>query len=256
MPGFEEDREYFNGGAKAKKLEPVSKTNEGLVSFAKVFLYMFIYLVITGVVAFGVGYIIASSYAKAVAEGGDGNAVLTTYLGVMIGAAIAMFIMVIIINFVVLRGKHSVLVPSIIYALLVGVLLSTFTIFVDWKLIGMAFGITAGVFGVMALIALISKGNMAPLGMLGIGLLLGGGILALANLFARSDAIGWAVSFIIFAAIMFITMFDVWNIKKICERGAMNSNISYYCAFIMYVDFINIFIRVLYYLIIIFGNKK
>ena len=120
----------------------------------------------------------------------------------------------------------------------------------------MAFGITSGIFLLMGLIALVSKGNFAPLGMLGFGLLLGSGILVLANWLIGSTTIWWIVSFVIFAAVMFIAMFDVWNVKKITERGAADRNISFYCAFVMYTDFINVFIRILYFLLIIFGNKK
>lgn len=254
MPGFEEDRDYFNGGGtKAKKLKPVTATNDGtLVNFAKVFLYMFIYLAITGAVAFGLGYWIWSSYVNS----GYTDEIPTLYLGLIIGSAVAMVILMLVINFIVIRGKHSVLVPSILYSIFVGVLLSTFTIFMDWKVIGIAFGITAGVFALMSLIAFLTKGNMWPLAILGIGLIFGGGLLALINVLMGSTVIMWAVTFIIFAAIMFIAMFDVWNVKKICEQGSMSKNLSYYCAFIMYVDFINIFIRVLYFVALIMGKSK
>jgi hypothetical protein len=120
----------------------------------------------------------------------------------------------------------------------------------------MAFGITAGVFLLMGLIATFTRGNLAPLGMMGFGLILGAGVIALVNWFIGSSTLYWIVSFAIFAALMFITMFDIWNIKKITENGAGDRNISYYCAFIMYVDFINIFIRILLYLVIIFGKSK
>ena len=259
MPGFEEDRDYFNqdGSAKAKKLRPVSAVNtSGALSFAKVFLYMFIYLAITAAVAFGVGYIISTSYNNAVAAGGSGDDVLIPYLGILIGSGVALLIMTLVINFVIIRGKHSVLVPSIIYSLIVGLLFSALTIFVDWKIMGMAFGITSGIFLIMSLIAIFTKGNMRPLGMMGIGLFLGAGTLALVNFLLRSSTLYWIVSFAIFAALMFITMFDIWNIKKITEQGSMDRNISYYCAFVMYVDFINIFLRILYFLLIIFGKNK
>ena len=258
MPGFEEDRDYFNSnGTKTKTVKPQrTLTSSGTLSFAKVFLYMCMYLAITAAVAFGIGYIIFTSYNKAIAGGGSGEEVLTPYLGVLIGAAIAMIIMMLVTNFVIIRGKRSVLVPSIIYSVLVGVLFSALTIFVDWRVIGLAFGITSGVFLIMGVIALFTKGNLAPLGMMGFGLLLGGALLALFNWIIGSSTLYWIVSFVIFAAIMFITMFDIWNVKKITENGAADRNISFYCAFIMYVDFINIFIRILYFLIIIFGKNK
>ncbi len=261
MPGFEEDREYFQGGqTKAKKLRPVKeKANNSTLSFAKVFGYMFMYLAITAAVAFGLGYFISKSYVDqygSTYKFSVGGPIGNLYLGLIIGAAVGMIIMTIVIQFVFIKGKHSVLVPSIIYSILVGVLFSTFTIFFDWKLIGMAFGITCGTFLIMSLIATFSKGNFAPLAIVALGILIGIVPLTLINLFFFNQTLYWVISFAIFAAIMFITMFDIWNIKKITERGEMDRNLSYYCAFTMYVDFINIFIRILYFLALIYGNKK
>lgn len=231
-----------------------NKTGSGVLSFAKVFFYMFIGLAITTGVAFGVGYI----FLGALWNGADSQVIANAYIGTMIASAIALLILTFVIQFVFLKGKHSILVPAILYCVLMGTLLSTFTILLEnnYWLLGMAFGITSGIFLLMTLIAVISKGNMSPLLMVGIGLLIGSGVLALVNWFVGSSMIMWIVSFAIFAAIMFITIFDIWNIKKICERGAMTNNLALYCAFTLYVDFIYILIRILYFLILIFGRRN
>ena len=225
------------------------KSRSGSLSFAKIFLYMFLGLALTTGVAFGVGAILVYSCPNF-------ETFYNVYLGLMIGSAVAIIIMTLIINLVFMRGKHSILVPAIIYCVLMGVLLSSFPIFIDWWLLGMAFGITCGIFLLMTIIAVLTKGNMSPLLMLGIGLLIGSGILALINLLMASPMLYWIVSFAIFAAMMFITMFDIWNIKKITERGEMTTNLELYCAFTLYVDFIYILIRVIYFLIIIYGKSK
>lgn len=92
--------------------------------------------------------------------------------------------------------------------------------------------------------------------MLGFGLLMGSGILILVNLLMHSSTLYWVISFAIFAAMMFITIFDIWNIKKITERGEMSTNLELYCAFTLYVDFIYILIRIIYFLILIYGKSK
>ena len=53
---------------------------------------------------------------------------------------------------------------------------------------------------------------------------------------------GWA--YIVIAAI------DTFNIKRILSNGENSSNLTLYCAFMMYSDFISIFIRVLYILLL------
>ena len=258
MSRFDGDDNYFGqqdtSGTRARRIHPVrDTTTSGLADFGKIFLYMFMYLAITTAVAFGVGYAISASFA---ASGGTDETIPALYLALLIGSAIGMFILMFVIQFIVIRGRHSVLVPSIIYAILVGVLFSCLTIFVDWRIMGLAFGITAGIFLLMGLIAIFTRGNMAPLAMMGIGLIIGGGLLALVNFFLGSTTLYWIVSFVIFAAIMFIAMYDIWRIRKITENGGADNNISYYCAFIMYTDFINIFVRILFYLLMIFGNRK
>ncbi len=225
------------------------KARSGNLSFAKIFFYMFLGLALTTGVAFGVGAILAYKCP-------DLETFRNVYLGLMIGSAVALIIMTFVINLVFLRGRHSILVPAIIYCVLMGVLLSSFPIFIDWKILGMAFGITSGIFLLLTLIAVISKGNMSPLLMLAFGLFMGSGILILVNLLMRSSTLYWVISFAIFAAMMFITIFDIWNIKKITERGEMSTNLELYCAFTLYVDFIYILIRIIYFLILIYGKSK
>ena len=229
-----------------------SKTGTGMLSFAKVFLYMFVGLAITTVVAFGIG----GAFAYALTQGAVPEFILEVGLIMTIVSAISLFILMFVIHFVTLRGKHSIAVPAILYCTLMGVVLSWFTLLIDWRILGMAFGITSGIFLMMTLIALFTKGNLSPLAMIGMGLFMGALILSLVNWLIGSEMIGWIVSFALFAAIMFITMFDIWKIKNICERGQMSTNLELYCAFTLYVDFIYILIRIIYFLLIIFANRR
>lgn len=254
------DRNAFHSNDQNQTVKQ-NQTSGTVLSIGKVFLYMFLGLLITTLVAFGVGAVVAYSIgvngSSEVAE-----SVLTTYIVVLIASVIALFVDMIIINLVVLRGRHSILVPGIIYAVLVGVLFSMLTILVDWRIIGMAFGITAFAFLIMSLIAFISKGNLAPLWIVIIGLAIGIGTLSLFNWIFMLvtgmgfNAIYWIITFGIFALVIFITIYDLWRIKKIAENGAMSNNLALYCAFVMYTDFINVFIRILYFLLIIFGKRR
>ena len=255
------DREAFHQGYKQPK-EYKENMDGTAYSIAKVFLYMFVGLLITAVVAFGVGALVY--YFIGVKGNVDeiSENVLRTYFVVLAIAAIGLFVDMIVINVVVIRGRHSVLVPGIIYTVLVGILFSMLTIVVDWRLIGMAFGVTALAFALMSLIAFLSKGSMAPLVIVIIGLSAGVGILFLFNwlmiLFTGMvfTPLYWVVEFGIFALVLFVTIFDLWRIKKIAEQGGIDRNTSLYCAFIMYTDFINVFIRILYFLLIIFGKRR
>jgi len=212
------------------------------LSIAKVFLYVFIGLVITAAVAFGVG----AGFAYGL---GTSAEVRQTYTTIQVIAAIALLVDTIVMSCVTLKGKHTILVPAIIYACLIGVFVSSFVIYIDWRILGMAFGLTALMFFLMSLIAFFTKGNLSPLVILAGGLVVGLGIISLFNLIfilctgVANSAMYWVVSLGMFAVIMLISIFDLWNMKKIAEAGAMTNDIALYCAFSIYVDFIYIFIK-------------
>lgn len=234
-----------------------SSSNTGALSLVKVFSYMALGLLITAAVAFGFGYIFSLILAK------DADAAYSTLLVVLISACIFQFILTFIIQLVFLKGKHSILVPYILYTITMGFMLSTFTIFIDWRLLGMAFGITAVTFLFMTLLAVATrKTNMNGVAIAAMGLFLGAGLVALFTWIfillwpEQFETFYWIINFAVFAAIMLSTIYDLWRINQLCQNGAMNKNLSLYCAFNIYVDFIAIFIRIVYYLLIFSSKRK
>ena len=228
-----------------------NQENDGvIVSFSKIFGYMFVGLLITAAIAMGFGALCQYSISAQAA-----NAIIIT-------AAILQLVLTLIIQFKIMsNGNNSILVPAILYCVVMGFLLGSFGAYLGWALLGGAFLITALIFGVMTLIVLISKGNFNIFATIAIGLVVGGGLLALLNLcimwWANPGAsmwIYWVVSFVMFIAIMCITIYDIYNIKKIVQAGCMNKNTMMFCAFQIYVDFIAILIKVLYYLAIATRN--
>ena len=237
---------------------------------SKVFGMMFICLLITTVVAAGFGYGFQAILLKTATNNGSeiifNEKVVTALVAILIVSAIALLIMSFVLPIMFIRGKHNILVPLMIYVVLMGVLLSAFTFIVDWKILVESFGITTIIFGTMGLLGYVSKGRMAGIGVILLGLLIGAGLLCLMNwilILTRaitgetSIALSWVISLMIFAFLMLVTMYDVYRIKKIAENGsAQNNNLVNYCAYILYSDFIAILIRVIYFLAIITGKRK
>ena len=227
----------------------------------KVFGMMFICLLITTVVAAGLGY--GAQYFLEQAINAD-NVELTTnivygLIGTLIVSAITLLVMSFVLPITFARGRHNILVPLVIYVVLMGILLSAFTFLFDWVILVEAFGITTVIFGVMAFLGYISKGRLAGIGFILMGLFIGALALSLVNylmiLFGgikeSNVTISWVVSLLIFGFLMLVTLYDVNRIKRIAEAGAgTNNNLVYYCAYILYSDFIAILIRVIYYLAI------
>lgn len=240
------------------RFQETKKEYSGTVlSLAKVFGYMFVGLLITGLVAFGLAFAFFN-WMQLDFEGAS-NALFI----LMIVSAITTLVLTIIINFSISKQKlRHILVPAILYAVVMGVMLSTFVLFLDWRLLGGAFLATSLIFGIMALIALISKGNLNGLAIIGMGLVFGAGIVSLFTWFlflispGTFEVFYWIISLGMFAGMMFITMWDIWRIKKIAESGYLTNNISLYCAFNLYIDFIYIFIRIVYFIALISGRRN
>ena len=228
---------------------------------SKVFGVMFICLLITTVVAAGLGY--GAQYFLNQAINADNVELATNIVYGLVGTLIVSVIALLVMSFVLpitfMRGRHNILVPLMIYVVLMGILLSSFTFLFDWVILVEAFGITTVIFGVMAFLGYISKGRLAGIGFILLGLLIGALALSLVNYLMiafggiqeQNVTISWIVSLLIFGFLMLITMYDVNRIKRIAENGmGTNNNLVYYCAYILFSDFIAILIRVIYYLAI------
>ena len=264
------DANYYDRFAEQKQEQPRKEkerntlTGETGLSIAKVFGYMFIGLAITAVISLGLAAIFRFVWGinsdAGINETLAANAAIVLIV-LLIVSAIGLIVLSIVVPITVARGKHSVLVPSIIYSVLMGVMLSTICIFVPWSLLGLTFGVTSLVFGLMALIALLSKGRLNGLAIAAMGLFIGAGILSLVlwimilcGVFIST--LYWIVSLATFAAVMLITIWDMARIKAIAQKGEMTTNISLYCAFVLYNDFIYIFLRILRIVLIVFAKKN
>lgn len=237
--------------------EPTKKVASSTLSLAKVFGYMFAGLFITGLIAFILAFIF-DNWART-----GGEQALNTLFGLMIISSIGVVILSFVISFSMRKTSvKSTLIPIIIYCVLMGVMLSTFVLFLDWRLLGGAFLATSLIFGIMSLISLLSKGNLSGLAVVGMGLIFGSMIISLFTWFlsiispATFETFYWIITFMMFAGMMFITMWDIYRIKKIAEEGELHGNVSLYCAFQLYVDFIYIFIRMVYFLAAFAGRNR
>ena len=225
------------------------------VFLTKVFGWMFICLLITTVVAAGLGY----GFMYLLESTGYNQDLVTGMIVVLIASVIALLVMSFVLPITFIRGKHNIIVPLMIYVVLMGIMLSTFTWLFEPIILAEAFGITSLIFGLMALLGYLSKGRVAGIGVIMLGLLLGAGLLSIINFLMilgggisqDNITISWIVSLAIFAFLMFMTLWDVARISKIAEKGSNSgNNLIYYCAYILYSDFIALLVRVIYYLAI------
>lgn len=239
----------------------IAKSVNSSKVLAKCFGYMAIGLLVTAVVSFLVGYLFANLIFKDYLFTGEfteanWNAMIAYF--VIMGVS---FVALMIDSFAMCRAlarpNRSAWPPYIIYAVLMGVFLSSFLVLgIDFATIGEAAAISAVVFGVLFLIGYFSKKDLNFLAYIGMAFLsivsLFGLFGFLLFLFVPPAALIYNLIFTFALAIVLLVVIaaDAYNIKNIIARGQMNNNIALYCAFTMYSDFIVIFVRILYVLAI------
>ena len=206
----------------------------------KVFFRMFLGLLATGITAF---YVYSSGM----------------YLTIMSGAplaVVALIELVVVLLFTFLFKKLSPLAVTILfylYAFINGITLSVIFAMFNIDSIFYAFFTTALLFGALAVYGYTTKKDMSKLGtILMVGLIVGV-IVSIVNIFLGSSLISLIIDWAMLAVFCGLTVYDINRIKMIGEEiGCESEKLYIYGAMELYLDFINIFIRILS----IFGNIK
>lgn len=212
----------------------------------KVYLWMAMALVITGVTSYGV----ASSP-------GLMQAILTNnaLLWVLI---IAEFGLVFVISAAI--NKLSLTTATllfVLYSVINGATLSVIFLVYTMESIASVFFITAGTFGVMAFIGYTTKKDLTSLGKMLFMALIGLIIATLVNVFfIQSSGFSLIVSYVGVLIFVGLTAYDSQKIKQMLlqapDAGESAQKLALLGALTLYLDFINLFI----YLLRIFGDRK
>lgn len=231
-----------------------SMTQDMTRSFvSNVFLWMFAALGITAAAAylFGTNEALFSMLVKVTAEG-------TTKLSIL-GWIVTFAPFIIIIATSANINKMSVqkaVLCYVIYSILMGVSLS----FIFWTYttasIFKTFIISAGMFGVMAVVGYTTKTDLTKFGSFLFMALIGIIIASLVNFFMHSARLDYIISIAGVLIFTGLTAFDVQKIKEIGDSGInegdMMAKLTILGALTLYLDFLNLFL----YLLRIFGESK
>jgi FtsH-binding integral membrane protein len=143
----------------------------------------------------------------------------------------------------------------IIYSALNGVTLSSIFMVYAMTSIAKVFFITAGTFGVMALYGSVTKTDLSRFGNLFLMALLGLIIASVANLFFKSSGFDLILSYIGVVLFVGLTAWDSQQIKRALSMQAgldeTAQKVALLGALELYLDFINLFL----YLLRIFGRS-
>lgn len=239
-----------------------AEIDQGLRSYMlKVYNYMAIGLVVTGVVAFG-AFNAAVTTDPANAVGQAGSMMLTSF-----GAAIytsplrwvIMFAPLIAVLFLSFRiSSMSVGAAQALfwgYAALVGLSLSSIFMVYTGQSIAQVFFITAASFGALSLYGYTTGRDLSGLGSFLFMGLIGLILASVVNIFLASSALGFAISVIGVLVFAGLTAYDTQRIKEMYFAGddyATAGRKAIMGALQLYLDFINMFVMLLQ----LFGQQR
>jgi len=221
---------------------------------ARVFSWMFLALTITAITSF-VWASTPSLMLLLININPDGHGSSLSMLGWIVMLAPLGFVLLMSFGFQKLSATIMILL-FIVFSVLVGMSLSFIFLVYNIGTIGITFGITSAMFGVMAITGYVTKTDLTKFGsilMMGvIGLI----IAMLVNFFMQSDTMGYIISIIGVLIFTGLTAYDVQRLKKIGTMidngGNMVLKTSIMGALTLYLDFINLFL----FLLRLMGGRK
>ena len=215
------------------------------VLMRKVYTWMTLALVLTGLTAYGV----ATSPGIMMA--------LYSNSALMWGLVIAEFALVIGISAAINRlSLATATLMFVAYSVINGAMLSSIFMIYTSASIASVFFITAATFAVMALIGYTTKTDLTSVGKLLFMALIGLVIATIVNMFIGSSTMTMICSYVGVLIFVGLTAYDSQKIKNMLmqapDAGESSQKLALLGALTLYLDFINLFI----YLLRIFGDRR
>ena len=211
----------------------------------KVYVWMTLALALTGFTAYGVATspgIITALYSNSV---------------LLWGLVIAEFAIVFGVSAAINRlSLTTATLLFVLYSVINGALFSSIFLVYTMSSIASVFFITAGTFGVMALIGYTTKKDLSSMGKILFMALIGIIIATIVNIFLKSSGLETIVSYLGVLIFVGLTAYDTQKIKNMLlmapDASEASQKIALLGALNLYLDFINLFI----YLLRIFGRRE
>ena len=214
------------------------------VLMRKVYVWMTLALVITGITA----YDVASSPAIL-------QAIYTNQL-LFWGLIIAEFALVIGVTAAINKlSLTTATLMFVLYSVINGAMLSSIFLIYTASSIATVFFITAGTFAAMAIVGYTTKADLSSMGKILFMALIGLIIATIVNIFVKSSGLDMIISYVGVLIFVGLTAWDSQKIKQMMlqapDAGEGMQKMALLGALTLYLDFINLFI----YLLRIFGRR-
>lgn len=211
---------------------------------SKVYLWMTLALVVTGMTA----YYVASSPAIFYAIVSNQIA----FWGLFIGELVLVFVLssrIMSLSFV------TASLMFVIYSIMNGVFFSFILLAYTEQSIATTFLITAGTFGAMSLFGFVTKRDLSAMGRILFMLLIGLIIATVVNIFMKAEGLTLILNYAGVVIFVGLTAYDTQSIKQMLQEHGDKEGaekIALLGSLSLYLDFINLFI----YLLRFFGESR
>lgn len=207
--------------------------------FSKVFFWMFIGLAVT----FGVGYFVSINQ----------NMLYNVFNTFYIFLIIAELVVVIWLSARIRKMQPmTAKILFLLYSFLTGLTFSSIFVIYEIMSIMYVFGITALIFLIFALIGYFTKIDLTKLGIYLFMALLGVIICTIINMFVGSETFDLGLTLVCLIIFIIYIAYDMQVIKRNLYMIGEEDNLAIYGALQLYLDFINIFLRLLQ----LFGRNR
>ena len=211
---------------------------------SKVYLWMTLALVVTGMTA----YYVASSPAILYAIVSNQIA----FWGLFIGELVLVFVLssrIMSLSFV------TASLMFVIYSIMNGVFFSFILLAYTEQSIATTFLITAGTFGAMSLFGFVTKRDLSAMGRILFMLLIGLIIATVVNIFMKAEGLTLILNYAGVVIFVGLTAYDTQSIRQMLQEHGDKEGaekIALLGSLSLYLDFINLFI----YLLRFFGESR
>ena len=139
-----------------------------------------------------------------------------------------------------------------LYSMITGATFSIIFVAYDLTTIGYALFATAGFFGILAYMGYKTERDLSKFGNVLMAALIMALIVTVINIFLGSSTLDIVLDWVILGVFAGLTIYDMNKIKVLSEIGYDTEKTAIYGAMQLYLDFINIFLRILQ----LFGSRK
>lgn len=140
-----------------------------------------------------------------------------------------------------------------LYSALMGVSLSVIFLVFDPIMIVKAFGLTAGTFGIMAVLGYTTKADLSRFGTIMMMGVVGIVIASIINYFMDSSQLAWIIDIVCLVVFTGLVAFKMQVIRQYGETyGTSQPKMAVFMALTLYITFINLFLTILR----LMGNRR